>query len=84
MYESTCTMCNQDIDPEVKDNFKKFEMEKTVNMGELARRGLKNTFRMLHMARRSPIYTNTGGYPILTSRNLLNLTLRWSNLSKIP
>ena len=37
MYESTCTICNLDNDPEVKDKYKRFRMEKAVYVGELAR-----------------------------------------------
>ena len=36
MYESTCSLCNKDNDPEIKDKFKRFEMEKAVYMGEKA------------------------------------------------
>ena len=37
MYESTCTLCNKDNNPKIKDKFKRLEMEKAVYVGESAR-----------------------------------------------
>jgi Uri superfamily endonuclease len=37
MYESTCTLCNMDNDPEIKDKYQRFKMEKAVYVGESAR-----------------------------------------------